>query len=98
MIDSSDILRIALADWGVPAQIAGEDLTVLFDPAPSQADPFAREQGHDGPSATLLRTDLERVAMWPLAVDILTHADIDYRILRADENSGAITLYLREGK
>lgn len=99
MIDLSISLQLALADFGSAADIDGSVLAhgALFNPAPSQPDPYRLEgSGHDGPTALVLLSDLQAIGEWPLGWDEITINAETYRILRHDQRNGEVSLYLRE--
>ncbi len=96
MIEPSECLASALEDFGTTALIDGNEITVLFNHAPAQADPYMDDRGHDGPSACALIADLQELALWPLPVSEITVDEQLYRIVRQDACAGEVTLYLRE--
>lgn len=101
MIDSTEILHLALSDFGQSATIDGDTIAsgVLFNRASDQADPYMSDTGHDGPSCNVLRADLETLGQWPLdpGSELETNATL-YRIIRSDDDNGDVTLYLREAE
>ncbi len=96
MIEPSECLASALQDFGTTALIDGQDIAVLFNHAPAQADPYMDDRGHDGPSACALIADLQELELWPLPVSEITVDEQLYRIVRQDACAGEVTLYLRE--
>jgi hypothetical protein len=91
-IDTTEVLRQSLADFGLPATLAGQPVTVLFSPERGAADPYTQDPGHPGPRATLLATEAAGV---DLDAAILAFGAIEYRIVRHGIRHGALSLFLR---
>ncbi len=100
MIDTTAILQMAIIDFGQPATIGGAEIEhgVLFNPPPAQADPYRADPGHDGPTANLLLTDLVALDEWPLVSKDFETDEQLYRVVRASNLRGEVTLYLREAE
>jgi hypothetical protein len=94
-VDTAEVLRQALADFGVEGALSGkvEPVTVLFYPAPSSGTPYTQDRGHAGPRVRLLSAEAEGV---DLSATVLTVAGDAYRVVRSSDRLGGLTLYLRE--
>lgn len=99
-IDFLEVLKMERRDFGQPASISEVAIPggISFRYAPSQADPYMDDNGHDGPSCGLLRADLETMGQWPLLSMEIKTDGIAYRILRFDDDQGWITLFLRKAE
>lgn len=99
MIDTTEVLKMALMDDGQPATIGGAEIAsgVLFNQAASESDPYRSEgNGLDCQTAVALQADLAAIGEWPLSSTDLETDDHVYRVIRHNSFRGEVTLYLRE--
>jgi hypothetical protein len=85
MIDRTEVLRAALADFGEPAAINGGSLTVLYSPAGSMRWTREEEVLVQQPTAEALTADVEALGIdaGPSG-DKITIAGIAYTVLAID--------------
>lgn len=99
MIDRTEVLRAALADFGEPATLTSGLLTVLYSPAGSMRWTGLEEVLVQQPTAEALTADVEALDIVPgPRGDRLTIAGIDYTVLAIDpdgEGGSLMTLQRR---
>ena len=99
MIDRTEVLTAALADFGEPATINGGNLDVLYSPAGSMRWTGMEEVLVQQPTAEALTADVEAldIVAGPSG-DLLTINGLDYTVLAIDpdgEGGSLMTLQRR---
>jgi len=99
MIDRTEVLRAALADFGEPAAINGGSLDVLYSPAGSMRWTGQEEVLVQQPAAEELTADVEDldIVAGPSG-DLMTINGVDYTVLAIDpdgEGGSLLTLQRR---
>ncbi len=99
MIDRTEVLRAALADFGEPAAINGGNLDVLYSPAGSMRWTGQEEVLVQQPTAEALTADVEALDIEPgPSGDLMTINGLDYTVLAIDpdgEGGSLLTLQRR---
>jgi len=99
MIDRTEVLRAALADFGELAAINGGSLTVLYSPAGSMRWTGMEEVLVQQPTAEALTADVEALDIVPGPCgDLMTINGVDYTVLAIDpdgEGGSLMTLQRR---
>jgi len=99
MIDRTEVLSAALADFGELAAINGGSLTVLYSPAGSMRWTGMEEVLVQQPTAEALTADVEALDIVPGPCgDLMTINGVDYTVLAIDpdgEGGSLMTLQRR---
>ena len=99
MIDRTEVLRAALADFGELAAINGGSLTVLYSPAGSMRWTGMEEVLVQQPTAEALTADVEALDIVPGPCgDLMTINGLEYTVLAIDPDGEGGSLMTLQGR
>jgi hypothetical protein len=99
MIDRTEVLRAALADFGELAAINGGSLDVLYSPAGSMRWTGQEEVLVQQPTAEALTADVEALDIVPgPSGDLMTINGLEYTVLAIDPDGEGGSLMTLQGR